>query len=276
MIGCSSAVQKPAGPAGAYEKAKAAFAQGTSEGYAKALDVLENLANANPSNDYTDRARVLRLVIFSGEVEGYKTLSDAYAKGTDTAKAPAIKSEYAALRRETVQRGAEPALRLGEVAMQLTKGGNVPKDLSLDAPYPSLEPPTTVPALDRVRTGLKIGPDDQAQAESACVRMGVADALAALLHGDRSKAKAAMNAGPVPIDSAEFGFFMANQIMAGATFYDPKHLDDPSHFRALVGVAGDALQPIQAAIKQSPDREQARRLKKLQAQINAALKAFGS
>jgi len=275
MTGCSSSNQ-PTGPAGVYAKAKAIFGQSANLGYDADIDALQNLADADPPTDYTTRARVLRLVYLSGQVQGYRTLSEAYAKAADAAKPAALKTEYTGLKRNVDERGAELTLRLGEVAMQLTKGGGLPKDLVLDLPYPSVDVPPAIPALDTARTGTEIGRQDQAQAETLATRTGVVDALAAILHTDRAKAKSEMNAGPVTIDPNEFRLFVADQIMAGAVFYDPKHLYDPTHYKLLVGVAQDALQPVQATLKQTPDPDCAKRLKKLQDQIKSGLKAFPS
>jgi hypothetical protein len=275
MIGCSSGNQ-PTGPAGVYAKAKALFAKGANLGYDADIDALDKLASADPPTEYTTRARVLRLVYLSGQVQGYRTLSDAYAKGADTAKPAALKSEYNELRRNVDQRGAELTLTLGEVAMQLTKGGELPKDLVLDLPYPTVDVPPGIPALDTARTGVEIGREDQAQAELLATRTGVVDALAAILHTDRAKAQSEMNAGPVTIDPTEFRLFVADQIMAGAVFYDPKHLYDPTHYKLLTGVAQDALQPVQATLKQTPNPDSAKHLKKLQDQIKSGLKAFPS
>ncbi len=272
-VACSSGNQ-PTGPAGVYAKAKANFARSGTAGTDKDIDDLASLANADPTNDYTTRARVLRLVIFSGQVRGYRTLSDAYGKAAETAKPAALKSRYAALQRDANQRGAELSLRLGEVAMQLTKGGTVPKDLVLDAPYPNIDVPPTIQALDTARTGVEIGREDQAQAESIAIQTGVVDSLAAMLHVDRAKAQSEMSAGPVQIDPTEFRLFVADQIMTGAVFYDGKHLLDPEHYKVLLGVAQDTLQPVQATLKQSPDPDCAKRVKKLQDEIKSGLKTF--
>jgi len=274
MIACSSGPQQPTGPAGVYAKAKANFAKSGTAGTDRDLDDLANLANADPANEYTTRARVLRLVILSGQVQGYRMLSDAYNKGSQTAKAEALRSQYAALQRDIDRRGAELTLRLGEVVMKLTKGGALPKDLVLDAPYPNVEAPPTIQALDNARAGLETSREEQAQAEMIASHIAVLDALAALLHVDRAKAQAEMNAGPVQIDPTEFRLFVADQIMAGAVFYDPKHLFDPEHYKLLAGVAQDDLQPVQAALKQSPDPDCAKRMKKLQDQIKSGLKGF--
>jgi hypothetical protein len=274
MIACSSGPQQPTGPAGVYAKAKANFAKSGTAGTDRDLDDLANLANADPANEYTTRARVLRLVILSGQVQGYRMLSDAYGKGAQAAKPAAIKAQYAALQRDVDRRGAELTLRLGEVVMQLTKGGSVPKDLVLDAPYPNLEVPPTIQTLENARTGLETGREEQAQAEMLAVRTAVLDALAAMLHVDRVKAQSEMSAGPVEIDPTQFRLFVADQIMAGAVFYEPKHLFDPEHYKLLAGVAQDSLAPVQAALKQSPDPDCAKRMKKLQDQIKSGLKGF--
>lgn len=275
MVACSSSNQ-PTGPAGVYAKAKANFAKGANLGYDADIDALSALANADPPNEYTTRARVLRLVYLCGQVQGYRTLSEAYAKAADAAKPAALKSEYTTRRRNVDQRGAELTLRLGEVAMQLTKGGGLPKDLILDLPYPNVDVPPAIAPLETAKTGVEIGREDQAQAELLTTHIGVVDTLAAILHTDRAKAQAQMNAGPVTLDPTEFRLFLADQIMAGAVFYDPKHLYDPTHYKLLVGVAQDSLQPVQATLKQTPDPNCAKRLKKLQDQIKSGLKAFPS
>lgn len=275
MVGCSSSNQ-PAGPAGVYAKAKAIFAKGANLGYDADIDALSALSYADPPNEYTTRARVLRLVYLSGEVQGYRTLSEAYGKAADSAKPAALKSEYTKLRRNVDARGAELTLRLGEIAMQLTKGGQLPKDLVLDLPYPNVDVPPAIAPLETARTGLEISREDQTQAELLATHIGVVDALAAILHTDRAKAQAEMNAGPVTIDPTQFRLFLADQIMAGAVFYDPKHLYDPTHYKLVVGVAQDELQPVQAALKQTPDPDCAKRLKKLQDEIKSGLKAFPS
>ena len=275
MTGCSSSNQ-PTGPAGVYAKAKANFAKGANLGYDADIDALQKLADAEPPTEYTTRARVLRLVYLSGQVQGYRTLSEAYGKAADTAKPAALKSEYTTLRRNVDARGAELTLRLGEAAMQLTKGGELPKDLVLDLPYPGVDVPPSIAALDTARTGVEIGREDQGQAEMLAIRAGVVDALAAILHTDRAKAQSQMSAGPVTIDPTVFRLFVADQIMSGAVFYDPKHLYDPTHYKLLVGVAQGAVQPVQAALKQTPDPDCAKHLKKLQDQIKSGLKSFPS
>ncbi|HEY6293982.1 MAG TPA: hypothetical protein VI455_20705 [Terriglobia bacterium] len=276
MVSCGPSRPTLTGPAAVYENAKLAFARGDLESYERALGFLESLTSADPPNDYTNRARVLRAIISGGELEGYKTLSEAYGTGASATKVPGPKSEYTSLERDTMRRGAELTLEIGESAMRLTKGNTIPKDLTLEAPYPSVEPPESVPVLDRVRQGLKIGQDDEAQAALDAPRAGVADALAEVVGGNRSEVRSKMNAGPVPLDSAEFALFLAKRVMAGASLYDKKHLYDPEKFKVLAGIADGAAQASAAALEQASDPEKAKSLKKLREEIKAALKASQS
>jgi hypothetical protein len=273
MIGCSSGPPAPTGPAAVYQKAIQNFAKGQTDSYDKALDSLETLTHADTANDYTTRARVLRAVILSGEMEGYKTLFEAYAKGADTTKNPQIRAEYTGLRRDTMRRGAELALGLGEVTMQLTKGGTMATGLSLEAPYPSAEPSDSIPALDRVKQGLKVGTTDEEDAALMAPRMGVVDALAELVHGDHAKAKSQLSAGPVPLDSADFALFLGEEVTTGASLYDKKHINDAGKFKILTGIANGAVTSSAAALKAAPNPDQEKRLKKLQDRIKASVKA---
>ena len=273
MTGCSSPSATLSGPAGVYERAKQSFAKGHTDSYDKALDSLESLTNAEQPSDYAVRARVLRAVILSGEMEGYKTLSVAYETGADTTKDPKNKTEYTSLRRDNLRRSAELALGLGEVTMQLTKGGTIPKDLKLEAPYPSAEPPDSIPALDRVKQGLKIGRIDEEDAALDAPRIGVADALAAAVHGDHAKAKSQLSAGPVTLNSADFALFLCDEVATGASLYDKKHINDAGRFKVLTDIANSAAQAAGAALKDAPDPNQAKRLKKLQDRIKASVKA---
>jgi len=273
MTVCGPSKPTLTGPAAVYDKAKQAFAKGQLEDYNKALDSLETLTSADPPNDYTNRARVLRAVICGGEVDGYKKLAEAYGTGADTTKDTALKPEYVRLQRDTMRRGAELALGLGESAMQLTKGGAIPKDLTLEAPYPGVEPPASIPALDKLRQGQKIGQSEEDQAAMDAPRAGVADALAQVVGGDRSAAQAKMSAGPVPLDSGLFALFLAEKVMEGASLYDKKHIYDPGKYKVLLGVADGAAQAAAAALPPNPSPEAAKRLKKLRDDIKAGLKA---
>jgi len=273
MTGCQS---KPglSGPGIAYENAKEFFARGHSANFDHALDTLESLCNADPSNDYTDRARVLRAVILGGEFEGFKALSDAYEKGAASAEDSAIRSEYNSAYRDTMRRASEISFGFAETAMQLTKGGQVPKGLTLEAPYPIGLPTGPSPTLEKIEKGERTDQVEQQDAALAAPSVGVAKVLADILGGDQDAAKSKMTAGPVSLDRAGFALFLASEIMSGAALYDKKHIDDPEKYKQLTGVAEGLGQAAAAALQESPSPDAAKRLKTLQDQTKAAQKIF--
>jgi hypothetical protein len=273
MAACSSSTPTATGPGASYESAKEFFARGHSANYDHALDTLATLSTADPPNDYTDRARVLRAVILSGEFEGFRTLAEAYQKGSDKATDSGVKSEYASLYRDTLRRAGEISLGFTEAAMQLIKGGQVPKGLMLDAPYPVTLASISNATVDKIETGEKIGNDEEQDAALGAPGMGIAKVLSAVVGGDQDAVKSKMNAGPVSLDRAKFGFFLADELATSASLFDKKHIYDPGKYKQLAGIAQGAGQATAAALNESPDPDIEKSLKKLQDQIKAGLKA---
>lgn len=266
---CSPPVERPKGAAGAYLDAVDMFKRGR---FDRALEFTENAASASPSGAYTEKARVLRAIILSGEVNGYKELSEAYGKGAEVTKNPHYKAEYGRLRHDNLQYASKLALGLGEVAQKLVQDGAIPQDLTLEAPYPATEGPMMITQLDRVREGGWIEAADQEQAALDAPRMGIDDVLADVVRGDRFKAQTLMKQGPVKLDGVDFATFLGNELVTGATLFDKKHMHDPEKFKILVGVADTTAKAAANALKDHPDPGKEKRLKKLEDQIKAEQK----
>jgi hypothetical protein len=269
LVACSPPVERPKGAAGAYLDATDMFGRAR---YDRALEFTESVASASPANAYTERARVLRAIILSGQVNGYRELGEAYSKGAEAAKNPRYKAEYQRLRHDNFQYASKLALGLAEVAQQLTQGGTISKELTLEAPYPSVEGPMMIKQLGRVRDGGWIEPGDQEQVALDAPRAGIDDALAEVVRGDRFKAQTRMKAGPVKLDGAEFALFLGHQVLAGASLFDKNHMHDPQKFRVLCGIADQAAKAAGALLKDNPDPDKEKRLKKLEDQIKADAK----
>ena len=269
MPSCSQPVQQPAGPAGVYAEAAKYFADGKLD---KAVEHTDDLAKGSPPNDYTTRARVLRVIIFSGELKAYHQLLDAYIKGIEKTKNSNAKSMFGAQRTENLQHGLQTALYLAQAAHYLTEGGTLPKDLMLDAPYPASEGPTQIPVLDRVMEGGIISPDEIASAALEAQRKGIDDALGEALGGDRAAARSTLKGGPAKLDTYKFSIFLAKQLWSAAGIFDRKHGHDPERYRTLCGEADEAAKIALATLKESPDKDRAKEVKKIQDDIKAGLK----
>jgi len=271
LVACSSSTPKLTGPARAYAEAKETFSKGN---FDRAVELTDKPANSSPPNDFTGRARVLRVIILSGSVNAYKELTDAYEKGSEAAKQPGLRGEYRRLRQDNFQLWSKRALALGEVAQQLTTGGSIPKELTLEAPYPATEGPITVLQLEQVRKGDAIGPEGEDAAAAEARRKGVDDALAEILGGDRSKARSALTAGSVKLSGTVCALFLARQLLVAAEAFDRKHGDEPTKFMVLQARSQEAVKEALAQLKESPNADQEKEAKKLQDQLKAAMKTI--
>ena len=143
LASCGPTTNNPASQTGPYDRAKDAFKSGQLD---KALDLTDKLATATPPADSTDRARVLRAVIYTGELKSGKELAEAYSKGADKAKNPRFQAEYRRLHNDSLANAAKAALNLAETAHQIAPDGVIAKELTLDASYPTTEGPPELKA----------------------------------------------------------------------------------------------------------------------------------
>jgi hypothetical protein len=271
ILSCSAPVPRPTGPAADYQDAKDMFKRGR---FDRALEFSDGLASAMPVTQFTERAQVLRVVIFTGQVKSYKELVDAYTKGADTTKNSHFKAEYGRLRHDNMQDGMKAALGLAETAHQLLEGGKISKELTLEAPYPSIEGPLEVTDLGRVMEGGWIEPDHQDSAAIDSLNKGIDDALAEAVSGDRSTARNALASGSTKISGLDFALFVGKQLLAGAAFFDRKHSQDPLKLRAVCNEVYEAVKAADALLKETPDKDKEKEVRKLEDQIKTTLKSI--
>jgi hypothetical protein len=270
FLACSPPTPRPTGDAAVYQNAEDMFKKGR---FDRTLEFTEGLAQQKPPKEFTQRAQVLRLATLGGLMQGYKDLAEGYDKGSEATKNPHFQVEYKRMRNDALHAGGQAALALGEAAHSLTEGGQIAKELILEAPYPTSEGPLEVAELLKVRTGAWIEPEQQEAALKAAQLKGIDDVLGAVVGGDRSKARNAMNAGPVKIEGADFAIFLGQQLVDAAGFFDRKHLGDYQKLKLLCGVADDSATAALALLKEKPDKDKEKAAKKIQDQVKATLKA---
>jgi hypothetical protein len=267
---CSPPIERPTGWAQAYQDVKDTFHKGE---FDRAVQFSDPIASASPTNRFTNKALVVRAVIFAGEVKGYKELEEAYTKGIGAARSHSAKSEFERVRTNYRQYGTNAGLALAETALRLTKGGALPKDLALEASYPSIEGLTVLTALDRVKAGATLSADDQEGAARDAVRKGVDDALADLAGGDRSKARASFAGSPYPLKELDFALFLDHQLVEAASLFDLKHSSDPTRLGLVCDQADKATEIALALLKENPDKDKLKEVKKIQDEIKALRKS---
>jgi hypothetical protein len=270
LMACSSSTSPPTGTGVDYQQAKVMFKQGNLD---RVLSLTDAMASGSSNSPDSLNARVLRAVIFSSRVIAYKELADTYKKGSQVAKHPRNVSSYNSHCSNALQFGSDSALNLGEVVMEFTSKPDFPSDLTLDAPWPSVEGPGVVDAVAKIRRGSWVPEDAQDSAGIDTQRKALDDVLGQLVGGDRGKARTAMTAGPVKLDRLDFALFLEKQMVAGLALFGPKYLASPGQLKTLCGVADRLVPPIEAMLKQKPDKAKESELKNLQKQIKDAEKS---
>jgi hypothetical protein len=268
-LSCSLPQPGPPGVTYEFDSAKDMFKRGQFE---RALEFSHGPATASPPNAFTERAQVLQVVIYSGQMKAYIELADSYQKGADATKNPRFTRAYTNLRQDNLQAGSRLALGLGEVAHRITEARAIPKEVTLEAPYPTTEGPMTLPLLAQVEEGGWIEPAEQEAVARDAQLKGIDDALAEIIDGDRSKARAKLTAGPVKLDGASFALYLGRQLLAGTGYFDRKHLRDSTKLRTLCGEADEVAKRALAALKENPNKDKEKAVKKLQDDIKTALK----
>jgi hypothetical protein len=261
LVSCGPTSNQPAAPVSPYDRAKTAFKSGDLE---KTLDLTDKLASATPPDDSTDRARVLRAVIYTGELKGTMELSEAYGKGAERAKNPRFQSEYRRLHNDNLSNAAKAALNLAETAHQIAPDGAIAKELTLDANYPTAEGPGDIKELARVVEGGWVEPEQQESASTAALRKGIDDALADAVSGDRAKARQALAGGSTKLPGTDFAIFLAKELADGAVAFDRHHGRDTLKLKTLCDEGDDCLKAALALLKDTPNKDQDKEVKKLQ------------
>ena len=270
-LSCSAPVPRPTGPAADYQDAKDMFKRSR---FDRALELSGRLASASPATNYTERAQVLRAVVFTGQVMSYKELVDAYTEGAGATGDPHFQAEYRRLRYDNLQDGMKAALGLAETAHHLLGGGKVSKELILEAPYPSIEGPLEVMDLGRVREGGWIESDRQDVAAIDSLNKAIDDALAGAVSGDRSKARNVLASGSTEINGLDFTLFLGNQLVGAASLFDPRYGNDPLKLKTVCDEGYEAVKAAEALLKETPDKDKEKQVKKLEDQIKTTLKSI--
>lgn len=271
LASCSAPIQKPIGPARDYEGAKDMFKRGR---FDRALNFTDGLATASPPTAFTERARVLRAVIYAGELKSYKQLAEAYDRGTEKTLDTHVKAEYGRLRHDDLQYAGKAALGLAETAHQLVTDGVIAKELTLEASLPATEGPAEVKDLKRAAEGGWIEPGDQESMAHDSLRKGIDDALAGAVSGDRARVHSALANGSTKLNGLDFAIFLGHQLAEGAIVFDRKHGGDSAKAKMLCSAGDDVAKAALALLKDNPDKDKEKEVKKLQDQYKTILKSL--
>jgi len=269
LIACSSSVSPPSGGGVDYQVAKVMFKQGNLD---RVITLTDTMASAKSNSPEALEARVLRAVIFSSRIQAYKELADTYKKGSQAARNPQFVATYDRRRSNAVQYAGDATLSLGEVVLQFTSSPEFPKEVTLDAPWPSVEGPEEISDLTRISHGMWVPENQQDSIALDAQHKAVDEVLSELVGGDRNKARTEMQAGPVRLDGLDFALFLEEQMVEGLKIFGPNYLANPGQLKTLCDVADRMASTIAKMLQENPNKAKEAEFKKLQKQIEDAKK----
>ena len=94
----------------------------------------------------------------------------------------------------------------------------------------------------------------------------------AAVGGGRAKARTALAAGAVKIGGVDFALFLGHQLLEGASIFDRQHYNDYQKFKLIANEGDETVQAALALLKENPDKDKEKEVKKLDAAIKAAVK----
>lgn len=260
LASCEPTATQPTGPAAVFEKAREAFKSSQID---KALELTDKLAASSPPVACTECARVLRAVIYTGELKSAKELAEAYGKGSEKSKNTRFQSAYRRLHNDNLQAAEKAVLNLAQTAHQIAPAGEIPKEITLEANFPTTEGPVEIPQLAKVEDGGWLEPDQQEVVAADSLRKGIDDALADAVGGDRAKARQALAGGSVKLQGVIFALFLTKELADGAVVFDRHHGRDSLKLKTICDEGDLTLKAAEALLKETPDKDQEKEAKKL-------------
>jgi len=126
--------------------------------------------------------------------------------------------------------------------------------------------------LSKISLGAWVEPDKQEIDAVDSLNKGIEDALAETVAGDRSKARNALASGSTTLNGLDFTIYLGNQILEAGSLFDRKHSNDPMKQRTVCNEGFEAVKAAESLLKETPDPDKEKQVKKLEDQIKATLK----
>ena len=277
VVACSPPEERPTGWAKVYEDGKDLFARSE---YERAVDYFRELASIEPSNDYSERGRVLGAILLSGLAQGYREVAEAYGAGIDKLEDPAQRSEYRRLRQDAYQYARTHALHLAEVARAFVESHNREEvtemqDVIVECRFPPPEPPPSNQRLERAREGEWITPEERGEAQRTALRMHVQRSLADALGVEAAQIGAALQTGTAPVPDAAFNLYLAGELVEGARIFDTKGIDESRNLVILCDQANASLKQALKILEAIPNEDFDKTSRDVQKRLEETLSEAG-
>ena len=250
---CSPPVERLTGLAKVNDDAKIMFGRSS---FDRSLELAIELAKANPPTEFTERGQMASAILMSGLAQGYKELAEGYRDGIKKLRGSSERPEYSRRRYDYYQYAKTHGLQLAELStrfLQAQKESEV-KNLTVELPYPAIEPPVSNQELAKVLAGMHLEDSEHAEAELKAIRICMRRSLTGALGIDEGNLSVALKQGSAKVSNVVFCLFLARQLVGITEIFGPKGTRE-NRIRIAVCDRADAVtQKVLDMLKQKPDK----------------------
>lgn len=246
-LSCSAGPTPPKTGTPAYYWMSANEAYGKGE-YAKTVDWLDKIVYG--SSDFVPKARVFKLVVLSGLLQGKRELAERFEYGANNNKDNPMRfrKHVNSFRGEAGRLAAQ----LGETFAAYAKStGDVPVEFS----YPARGSVAMPLPLNKVAEGQMISESELETVHEQMIQRGVIQEVARAVGapGDVAKAQTLMKTLPLAVNRATFDLAMAEVLYDASVIFNRQKLGDPARQQFLAKQALAALAGAKADEKRVKD-----------------------
>jgi len=222
--------------------------------FEKAISLTGEILNRSVSTEYTDKARILRIILLSGLSRGYGKMAEAHLSGFEKSikKAGALRS--AAF--DYYRKQKSVSLGFFEACDFFLKNYSEKTPYVLDVEFPSQDL-TPNRRLDEVRSGTLLEPEQLKAAEEDELRNGVITSLTGFLGagGDRAKAKKLLEDGPKTLDHSEFMVMLGRTLLDDQKVFGRGVLNEIQNYRQFYDKSAECSDLALKLLKDNPNQE---------------------
>lgn len=269
LSSCSKGPEGPAkgSPEWLFQDAKSSVRIGEWDKAEASLEKIENVAG----NPFLARASVWHMVFETGRLLGHADLVDAYDKGGLRA---AKKMDFLRFKQSELKAVRAHAVHLLEGYAhldQVLQGLPAGSPLTLESPFPQGSG-LPVPDLERIYKGMVMTDEARALMHEAVLKRGMIRGYSAALTSidDAPGAQKALESGSAQIPQAKLLLAVAQSMAKTAPLFDRKNLNEPDKGKLLWERAQACVKKV---LESKPEAALEKEAKKLQADIEKALKA---
>lgn len=234
---------------------------------AKTQEHLEKIMAGESS--YKAKASIWHLVLLAGMARGHRDLADAYEEGAPFAKAQT--AEFRRTVNDQRRTSRQYSIGLAEEATRFQKETAGAQKVALEFPFPagSASEPA---ALLNIRKGSLPNEADRAAVHRQTIARGVVLQVATVVGEDAAKAQELFKTVPVEVPRPVFLQGMADSMVAQATLFSRKKLQEPDKQKLILELASACAKD---AAGTASDDKLKKKIKDLQAKIEKDQKNVG-